>query len=328
MTPPRKPRSPAPDIVEFVTDPSLLGLSLSPAQRALLKSVYGRPLDAEELELFRVCTGRRNYEAVPFSEVTVLAGARAGKDSRIAAPIALYEALFGGHDRQVARGERAIIPIVAQDQRAAGIAFGYIRDYLTGSALLASRVKQIKKAEILLTNRITIACFPCTMKSLRGWSIPVAVLDELAFFRLEGHADSDVEVQASIRRGMIAFQTGTKLIKISTPYMKDGVVYEDSKLFGQDDRDRIIWKAPTILMNPTIGTVRLDQERRLDPVRFAREYEAEFAEDVTTFLTSAWIDAAIIGGRHEVEPRGDIKYVAGVDPSGGGPDAFTLAIVH
>ena len=31
------------------------------------------------------------------------------------------------------------------------------------------------------------------------------VLDELAFFRLEGAADSDVEIQASIRRGMLAF---------------------------------------------------------------------------------------------------------------------------
>ena len=56
--------------------------------------------------------------AGPFAEATVIAGARAGKDSRIAAPIVVYEAVFGGHERHLARGERAVIPLVAQDQRA------------------------------------------------------------------------------------------------------------------------------------------------------------------------------------------------------------------
>ena len=60
-------------------------------------------------------------------------------------------------------------------------------------------------------------------------------MDELAFYRLEGQSDSDVEVQASIRRGMIAFPT-TRLVKVSTPYMKGGVLYEDfTRGFGQDD---------------------------------------------------------------------------------------------
>ncbi len=40
-------------------------------------------------------------------------------------------------------------------------------------------------SEIVLTNGLSITCFPCTLKSLRGWSIPCGVMDELAFFRLE-----------------------------------------------------------------------------------------------------------------------------------------------
>jgi hypothetical protein len=35
----------------------------------------------------------------------------------------------------LAKGERATIPLVAQDHRATKIAFSYIRDYLTGSPL-------------------------------------------------------------------------------------------------------------------------------------------------------------------------------------------------
>ena len=90
----------APDIIEFVTDPQLLGLTVSPAQETLLRGIYGLPLpSADHLDLWHQCTGRETYPAQPFGEVTVIAGARAGKDSRIAAPVVLYEALFGGTRR-------------------------------------------------------------------------------------------------------------------------------------------------------------------------------------------------------------------------------------
>ena len=54
----------------------------------------------------------------------------------------------------------------------------------------------------------------------------------------------------------------------------------------------------------------------MDPTRFAREYEAAFVDD------------AVVTGRHELPPQAGVRYVAGVDPSGGSADAFTLAIVH
>ena len=317
-----------PDIIEFVTDPQLLGLTLSPAQETLLRAIYGLSLTPEQRELWYLCTGREEYPARPFSEATVLAGARAGKDSRIAAPIVCYEAVLGGHERHVAKGERAVIALVAQDQRATRIAFSYIRDYLMSSPMLKSQVADVLSSEITLTNRLSINCFPSTLRSLRGWSIPAGVLDELAFFRLEGAADSDVEIQASMRRGMLNF-AATRLVKISTPYMKGGVLYDDfCRAFGKDDPDLLVWRAPSLLMNPHLTEARLDRERRLDPTRFAREYEAEFAEDLDAFLPNAWIDRAVSTDRSERPPRPDTVYVAATDPSGGGRDAFTLAIVH
>src|SRR5439155_5557594 len=112
----------------------LLGLKLSAAQEALLRAIEGLPLVSDEQrEIFTLCTGRETYPAHPFPEATVIAGARSGKDSRIAAPIVCFEAAFGGHEKKLARGERAIIPVVAQDLRATRIAFGFIRDYFQGS---------------------------------------------------------------------------------------------------------------------------------------------------------------------------------------------------
>ena len=154
------------------------------------------------------------------------------------------------------------------------------------------------------------------------------MLDELAFFRLDGAADSDVEIQASMRRGMLNFAT-TRLVKISTPYMKGGVLYDDfCRAFGKDDPDLLVWRATSLLMHPGLDEAKLDRARRLDPIRFAREYEAEFAEDVDAFLPHAWIARAVAMDRSERPARPDAIYTAATDPSGGGRDAFTLAIVH
>ena len=81
-------------------------------------------------------------------------------------------------------------------------------------------------------------------------------------------------------------------------------------------------------MNPTIQAERLARERRLDPARFAREYEAEFAEELDSFLPFAWVDDAVRRNRFELPPLDGVRYHDPVDPSRGGPDAFAVAIVH
>jgi hypothetical protein len=78
----------------------------------------------------------------------------------------------------------------------------------------------------------------------------------------------------------------------------------------------------------TTPTERLERERRLDPSRFAREFEAEFAEQTDAFLPHAWVDDAVQPHRYELPPREGVRYHAAVDPSGGGPDAFTVAVCH
>src|SRR5207237_9129144 len=84
---PREVAVPRPTLVEFVTDAGLLNPGTSPCPPTLLQASDGLPPDAEEREMLFACTGRGTYVAGrSFSEVTVVAGARAGKDSRIAPP--------------------------------------------------------------------------------------------------------------------------------------------------------------------------------------------------------------------------------------------------
>ena len=69
------------------------------------------------LDIWRQCTGREQYQKHRFSEATIICGARSGKDSRIATPTAAFEAALGDHEKFLTKGERAVIPLVAQDLR-------------------------------------------------------------------------------------------------------------------------------------------------------------------------------------------------------------------
>ena len=111
--------------------------------------------------------------------------------------------------------------------------------------------------------------------------------------------------------------------------MSDGVMFEDHRrAFGKPDPDILAWRAPSSLMNPSIRQERLDQEQRLDPIRFKREYLAEFIEGLAAFLPRHLIDRAVQKGREFLDPRDGIKYVVAVDASQGGADAFTISVVH
>ena len=72
----------------------------------------------------------------------------------------------------------------------------------------------------------------------------------------------------------------------------------------------------------------MERERRLDPQRFAREYEAEFFDDISTFIPAAWVDDAIVRNRHERHAIPGVEYIATTDPTGGGSDHWPLHIAH
>jgi hypothetical protein len=348
------PREGVPTIVQFVEDRAYCGLQISPAQRTLLKAIYGVPLDGgEEEDIFAACTGRTRYTAGQrVQEVTIIAGARSGKDSRIAAPIALYEAIYGEYP--IARGEPVVVPLVAQDGEGSAIAFAYIASYshrprinvqvdneLTRELWVRNvqaeaGLSATERREDPAAARVVIKCFACSAKSIRGWTIPAGIMDEVAFFRVEGGANADEKVQTAIRRGGVALPRQT-LVKISTPHLKGGVLWDDVEEFygaaaagHAEEAGVLVWRAKTTLMNPAISEARLARERvgarRRKVARV--EFDAEFAEDVTTFLPQELLEPAVVGGRHELAPVPGRRYVAAVDPSGGGVDAFALAIVH
>jgi len=94
------------------------------------------------------------------------------------------------------------------------------------------------------------------------------------------------------------------------------------------DPDTLVWRAPTSLMNPTVSARFLAKEQARDPENYRREYEAEFTEAVSSFLTSEAIERCVVPGRTELPPaRDQFHYTAAIDAAYRG-DRFTVCIAH
>src|SRR5947209_8645207 len=97
-TPGRKLEKMTTDIIRAVTDPRIIGDTLSPAQEALLRLIYGLPLSPEQLDIAREATGRQDCDQPrSYKTALVVAGRRSGKSSRIAANFVVNAACVNRH---------------------------------------------------------------------------------------------------------------------------------------------------------------------------------------------------------------------------------------
>lgn len=120
-----------------------------------------------------------------------------------------------------------------------------------------------------------------------------------------------------------------KMLAISSPYSRTGVLYEMYRdYYGRDDDEILVWQADSMTMNPTLSKKSIEKAYERDPEASASEYGAEFRSDLETFLKAEAIEKCIITDRVELPPLSHYAYTGFVDPSGGGSDAFTLAIGH
>src|SRR3989304_6664658 len=95
--PPRKSRSgprPPRDIVEFVTGEDFLGdTSISVAQVAVLKAIYGLAMNREESAAFLAMHEQRGPRKGGYDEASLGFGRRSGKGEKIGGNIVAYEAV-------------------------------------------------------------------------------------------------------------------------------------------------------------------------------------------------------------------------------------------
>jgi hypothetical protein len=320
------------NIIEAIDDRNLLGASIRDAEswkpwRALLAAPFGLPPSLDELELYRACTARRVPPGEPAAYLWLCIGRRGGKSFAMAL-IAVYLAAFRDWRRYLSPGERAIVLLVAADREQAKILHRYCQGILD-APILQSLVLNVTASEIELKGGVTVEVVTRSYRTVRGRSVCVAVLDELAFWRDDDSANPDSEVLNAVRPSMATFGSDAMVIAGSSPYARRGVLWDAyRKYFGKDDERNLVWRASTRVMNPTVPQSFIDAEFERDPASANAEYFAEFRSDIAAFVDLAVLEACTADGVFEIAPLSDIHYVAFVDPSGGSSDSFTLAIAH
>jgi hypothetical protein len=244
------------------------------------------------------------------------------------AVVAVFQALFKDWRPFLSPGERAVVLLVAADREQAKILRRYISGILA-TPVLAHQVQGQTADTIELQGDVVIEVATCSYRSVRGRSVCVALLDEVAFWRSESSANPDKEVYRAIRPSMASFGSEALLLIASSPYARRGLMYEAyKKFFGQPDPTNLVWQAGTKIMNPTIDADFLAEEFEADPLSAAAEYDAQFRTDVESYVSREVIDAAVVTGRLELPPIPKVHYYGFVDPSGGSADSMTLAICH
>jgi hypothetical protein len=324
------------DIFDVIFDDNLFGRWFKKRATwlpwyAFLAALFALPMTAEQLAIYQQCTGRSEAPTKPASEAWLICGRRAGK-SFIIALCATFMAVFRTWTEFLAPGERGTILIVACDRKQARIVFRYIKALLAIPLIKPMIVRQTDgeyNSSIDLDNEITIEVHVSSFRSVRGYAIICAILDEAAYFPTdEAAADPDVELVNAVRPGMLQFPNALLLVA-SSPYAKRGELWNAfQKHYGRDGDAVLVWKAATRTMNPTMSQAKIDAEYEEDPVKAAAEYGAEFRSDIESFISREAVLACVPSGIRERPRAPGMRYRAFVDPSGGSSDSMTLAIGH
>ena len=326
---------------------------LSVAQTTMLKTIYGCKLNETERKLYSAQQGFASYDSLgyitevegkwnkpkKYKEAWVIAGRRSGKSDALAATIVAYEGCFGGHEQYLRKGQKAYIYQIAQDMRMAAYSLHFIYATLKTSRAMMEMVDGEPIAnEIRLKNDIVIKVLPPTLKSVRGFACPVAVLDEVGVWYQESDsANPDYEIYRAIKPAQIQFPNKL-LVGISSPYNKQGLLWTNYEAGTEginlpDERKKefknvIVIHAPTAAVgNPLVTRESLEEDRDSDPKAFERECLAVFQDSLSGFLSSTQLNKAILSGVKELEYNSSFTYVAAIDPAFR-RDAFAFTIFH
>lgn len=273
-------------------------------------------------------------ETVPQSlrELWLIVGRRGGKDA-IAAFIALYLACSRNWKSEFKSGETIVGMVICPDRKQGRVALNYMADYAHSVPEFGRLVGSVLKESITFTNGITIEIHTASFRSVRGYTIPFAIMDEIAFFRSDDSANPDSEIITALKPAM-ATVPNPLLMAISTPYARKGELWKTHREhFGQEHPAVLVVQGPTQAFNPAVPTEVIEDAFESDPIAAASEYGSldggiVFRSDVESYVSLESVQACTPPGVRELAWNPIVHYFGFVDPSGGSVDSFTAGVAH
>jgi hypothetical protein len=208
-----------------------------------------------------------------------------------------------------------------------------IRTLIQGSDILNRLINKDKKNTTSTMNlkvpwiiknsiewsRVQIKVAAASSKTTRGVAACAILCDEIAFWNLEeSMKETDAKIMKAVRPSMKQFGALALLIKLSSPGIKQGVLYGEYKQSqeGTLPDTYAVFKAPSWVMSPSdvLPEAELLEEWRLDPDGFDTEYRGNFSDSLSNFILPQYIDMAVLKGVTVLPPEAtDTKYKAAID---------------
>ena len=243
--------------------------------------------------------------------------------------IAAFEARLSGRERLLAPGEIGLVAVCSPTRLQSRIVRSYIRAAFETTPLLKNEIVDEGKESFTLKNGVEIQTLTGDFRTVRGFSLIAAVVDEVCFFGLseEGKVKSDTELVTALRPGLAT--TGGRLIAIGSKYTPRGWAYGTWKCCRGNDASKVlVWATVSRRMNPTLAQSIIDDAMAEDPSAARSEYLNEWRTDIAAFVPRELVENLVVPGRLELPYNASLQYAAFADVSGGRSDDAALAIAH
>lgn len=178
-------------------------------------------------------------------------------------------------------------------------------------------------------SRVQVKVGAASKKSTRGIAACAVLCDEIAFWGTEEKsAERDIDILRALKPAMAQFDNKAILIKLSSPGIKQGELYNEYQNRENLPPNFVVFKAPSWVWNNILNNQFLATEYKLDPTGFGSEYRADFVDSLSDFISPEMVDLCVMKGTPLNPPeqkKTEVTYIAAIDAAFKG-DRFTFTI--
>lgn len=301
-----------------------------------------------EYQIYEFLTEKRynpkKIQSLKINKINLICGRRSGK-TLLSAIIAIYCAISNNWKPFLKKTPFATVLIMSHSREFSDEVLELIRTLIQGSDVLRKLINADKKNTASTMNlkvpwvvdgaiqysRVQIKVSAASSKTTRGVAACAVLCDEIAFWNLdENMKETDSKIMKAIRPAMKQFGALAMLVKLSSPGIKQGILYGEYKMSqeGTLPDSYAVFRAPSWVMTPddVLPVNELVEEWKLDPDGFDTEYRSNFADSLSNFILPEYIDMAVLKGITVLTAEAaDTKYKAAIDAAFKN-DTFTFSV--
>lgn len=306
------------------------------------------PVMMTEVEIYEYLTDKKydpsKIAEVKINKINLICGRRSGK-TLLSAIISIYCAISTNWKPFLQKTPFATVLIMSHSREFSDEVLEVIKGLIEASPILSRLINQDAKQTASAMNllvpwvvnglieysRVQIKVGAASSKTTRGIAACAILCDEIAYWNLdESMKETDVKIMKAVRPAMKQFGKHAMLIKLSSPGIKQGVLYNEYKMDreGKIPESYAVFKAPSWMMNTILPKEEFVEEWILDQDGFDTEYRSNFADSLSNFMSPELVDLSKQDGVKFLPPLDtkETKYFAAIDAAFKA-DRFTFTLV-